>query len=556
MRNRRQRMRNTCQRSVSVLNERLTRSDHSREQSLYLKVRGKYSVRCTRNDEVGKTIVASGELSNVVISWARGSSVRAMPDSVYSTPTASAPLNVGAVTQAVENAGPTLLVPITEGDNFVDVTGSAPLAGEWYYLIDFNRLERQANGSTYRPIGGELVQVNTVEQIDASTWNVIFYQNVGRDYPAGSRLSNSPNGKVLQNIGIRGLRVTGIRDRANDKGTLAALNIRFVAGLSMQNCRVGTSWSTGTAIHYCRDVEIIDHSATGVGKSGSTGTGYSLQIKQCAEVKANQISASDARYACQLEAGCTGFTVTGVVGGDPIGAAVFDIHGGDSYNGTVTQVHCTPDQAVQLGNSSWRLGATSVTFENCTFGKLAVQGSVTNCTVMNSRMNNVQIFSYKDTSPFQAYIPDNLQFENCSIVCETSDTAISLQTGAGSSSLYYYNSITFDNCTIQAHTGQFVLEMPVVADVSTVSFDGCTVTAGSTADLMKIGGLDSFVNASSTTFILETTKKIAIAGSPAGTFYNMTNGGTTNNTRDPNPSAPPPTRSLVSGDVTCTWSAN
>lgn len=138
----------------------------------------------------------------------------------------SAPLNIGDVVQDVVDTGPLLSTSIAEGDNFVDVTGSAPTPGEWYYLVDFNRLERYQNGSTYRPIGGELVQVNTVEQIDSSTWNVVFYQNVGRDYASGSRLSNSPNGKVLQNICIRGLKVKGIRDIANTKGTLAGINVR------------------------------------------------------------------------------------------------------------------------------------------------------------------------------------------------------------------------------------------------------------------------------------------------------------------------------------------
>jgi len=77
-----------------------------------------------------------------------------------------------------------------------------------------------------------MVQVNTVEQIDASTWNVVFYQNVGRDYPAGARLSNSPNGKVLHNIGIRGLRVTGIRGRLKRLSHQSARCITFAGNLA------------------------------------------------------------------------------------------------------------------------------------------------------------------------------------------------------------------------------------------------------------------------------------------------------------------------------------
>jgi hypothetical protein len=520
-------------------------------------LRGTYLVKCTNSNLTNGTIVVSDELSNIVMSWARGSSVRAKPDSVYGTPTSSAPLNVGDVTQPVANTGPLLATSIAEGDNFVDVTGSAPTPGEWYFLIDFNRLERQANSSTYRPIGGELLQVNTVEQIDASTWNVVFYQNVGRGYAAGSRLSTSPNGKVLQNIGIRGLRVTGIRDKSNAKGTIAALNIRYVVGLSLQNCRVNNSWSTGTAIHYCRDVEITGHYACEMGKAASTGTGYSLQVQQCRSVSLERISARDARYACQFEAGCTVFNASGISGIELISAAVFDIHGGDSYKGTISLVMNKSDQAVQIGNSSWRLGATSVAISHSSISKLVLQGQVKDCDFNSSRIDHIEFYSYEDTSPTTAYFPENNRFNECTISCLADTNAITFNTGG--SSFYQVPALSFDYCELTANPGNYVMDVPIMDGASDITFDHCTISAATGVSVMRIGGNLATVYASDTTFKLSTGGSVYIAvpgGSQTGTFFNKTNGGTTNNTRDPNPSAPPPTRSLISSDVSCNWDAD
>ena len=176
-------------------------------------------------------------------------------------------------------------------------------------------------------------------------------------------------------------------------------------------------------------------------------------------------------------------------------------------------------------------------------------------SIESCRIDHIEIYSYEDTSPSMAYFMEDVAFTDCDIVC-TASSNNTLAFGTGSPSFYQFDGVVFNSCHLSAVAGHYLMDIPVVAENSDMTFTASTLTAASGVDMMRIGGADATVFASGSTFKLSSSKKIAIAGTESGTFYNKTNGGTANNTRDPNPSAPPPTRSLISSDVTCTWAAN
>ncbi|MBL8040066.1 MAG: hypothetical protein JNM04_01840 [Chthonomonas sp.] len=562
----RYRLRNRRLASVLALNERLERIGNQRAQALYFDVRGQFRFTVPKDTPLTtpggiRVPVLTGE---VVLRFCRGGRVSAVGIEPGTDKPYRSPLNVGDVATEPQGTGPTLPNGIAEGATSATYSGTTPIVDGWYFLQDRNDVEIHAITEEERRIGGELVQVKSV---NTTTHTVELHQAAGRPYRSNAQggntiLSSTPLDRACVNVGIRNFRGSGIRDIANQRGTIAVINAHYVAGLSLQNCNVTNSYSAGTALQYCRDVTISRHNATLIGDAaGSTGQGYSLQIKQCANSIIRDAWARDARYACQFEAGCTTFDLSRASGNTLIGAAVVDIHGGESYNGTMSMVVGQAGQSVQLGNSSWLRGAKYITLSDSAFEKLRIDGSVVDSNIEDCAIGYVQLASAYYDPLSLLYVPTNIKFEQCNFAGVTNFETIKFDEGNWNQ----YVNIQFKTCTVTA-LNTALMTMPNQDDATTISFtNGCTLNAASNSSMMIAEGSSASITFSSCSFHLSSGM---LHGLPRylivktlndenlGYFIDATNGGTTPNTRIPDPANPSVNRNVNSSDTNWNYDSN
>ena len=531
--------------SASVLNETLLRSKSTtRTEQVYVKVRGKYLCRGPENVEIP---IRSFHMT---LFFARGAEIDSRDTGSGSV---VAPFTVGNVAAEPGTTGPTLPNGIAEGAR-VNITYSGspdPIADQWYFLRDVNEVEINSTTETTRPIGGELVQV---ESVNTSTHKVTLRQAAGRSYASNTAggntiLSTTPVDNTCTNIGIRGLRVRGVRDLAGDRGTIAWLNIGYVAGLSLQNCHGEQSWSTGTRIAYSRDVEVMQCSGSQAG-GGSTGAGYALQIKQCSHIKVRDVWANDARYACMLEQGCTVFEVSGLAGQD-LPTAVFDIHGGNTYKGTVSNIAGSATTTIQFGNQSWVRGCSDVTIRDSLFGKLSIQGEVSDLNVNDCDMSHVQLYGYEVDE--QQYFPQINTFARCNITTTSNNHSIYIVPTSFSCARY----IGFSDCTIQANETARLQALSMAEQASDTSFtlEECSVYGNpesSTPGLMVLASDNVSLTCIDSVFHIPANSgtDLYYVATGEGTFVAQNNEGATVSYRVP-PAVP--SHPLESDDFLCVF---
>jgi len=254
------------------------------------------------------------------------------------------------------------------GDQTVAFSGTAPTPGQWYFLRDTKKKETNATSSFIRGIGGELVQVRSV-----SGSNVTFTAPLTQSYPAPDtdydpRLSLLPSGvTVVENVLIKGFKFVG----RTETGFNSWLRAGFCAGITLQDCSGQKSRLAGFSINYSRDVEVSRCTARDLITGAGSGSSYSIHLERCINAKVLQSKVINARYGVSIESGTSAWSVDGFFADGTTDGAV-DIHGGDSYNGTVSNVSAS-GWPVSVGNTEWRRGASFVTYSaiNCADLRLA-----------------------------------------------------------------------------------------------------------------------------------------------------------------------------------------
>ncbi|MBL8040384.1 MAG: hypothetical protein JNM04_03435 [Chthonomonas sp.] len=355
-------------------------------------------------------------------------------------------------------------------------------------------------------------------------------------------MSDTPKDIICRNITIRGLRATGAT--TGTSGSAAWIDAGWVDGLRLENCYGVSSHTAGYRLQYCSNVVVTQCGGRELSTS-TTNRGYTIQLRQCQRVTVTKCWAKDSRYVVSLDAGCTSFSISQICGAN-MHAAVFDIHGGDSYDGTVEIVRgantISEPTAVQIGNSSYRRGCTDVTLSDIRVKKLALIGSVTGLNAQNCQFDHVQCYSFVRTnSPLLKNYPyDNVVLDS-TIITTAGNHTINFLQQSGTSYWNQVNGLEFNGCYSSSSRGNKILEMPPQSGTTNVAFVSCEIEGASGATPLNLAGLPTTFRTQGSTFHVPSANPIA---SGTGMFFNDTHGGSSPSYRFP------PGAAITSSDVT------
>lgn len=464
-------------------------------------------------------------------------------------------LQVGSSEFDLDDTGSAALSNGAEpGDQTVAFSGTAPTPGQWYFLRDTKKKETNASFPTVsRDIGGELVQVRSV-----SGSNVTFTAPLTQSYPAPDtdydpRLSLLPNNvSVVENVLIKGFKFVG----RTENGYNSWLRAGFCAGITLQDCSGEKSRLAGFSINYSRDVEVSRCTARDLVTGAGTGSSYSIHLDRCINAKVLQSKVINARYGVSIESGTSAWTVDGFFADGTTDGAV-DIHGGDSYNGSVSNVSAC-DWPVSVGNTEWRRGASFVTYSAINCADLRLAAAIRDSSFEGVYCNRIRFETTQDDPNPAAPlgIPVGDTFLACNVHCTTTDNAAAIRFYANSGTQMYFRDMYFVGCSItQLDTAARAIIINNPWNDASLTLDGCMIECTGTSAMIQIGGSGMTSPATcyvlNTEFVAPSSAKVAAGGGSAySTFYNNTNGGTTPNYRGTSfPATTPLASSMVESNV-------
>jgi hypothetical protein len=464
-------------------------------------------------------------------------------------------LEVGFATFGLIDTGSAALSNGAEpGDQTVAFSGTAPTPGQWYFLRDTKKKETNASFPTVsRGIGGELVQVRSV-----SGSNVTFTAPLTQSYPAPDtdydpRLSLLPSGvTVVENVLIKGFNFVG----RTENGFNSWLRAGFCAGITLQDCSGEKSRLAGFSINYSRDVEVLRCTARDLITGAGTGSSYSIHLERCINAKVLQSKVINARYGVSIESGTSAWSVDGFFADGTTDGAV-DIHGGDSYNGSVSNVSAS-GWPVSVGNTEWRRGASFVTYSAINCADLRLAAAIRDSSFEGIHCNRIRIETTQDdpnpAAPLGIPIADT--FLACNVHCTTTDNAAAIRFYANSGTQMYFSDMYFVGCSItQLDTAARAIIINNPWNDASLTLDGCMIECTGTNAMIQIGGSGMTSPATcyalNSEFVAPSSAKVAAGGGSAyATFYNNTNGNTTPNYRGTSfPASTALTSSMVDSNV-------
>lgn len=461
----------------------------------------------------------------------------------------SACIRIGSPDTVLGFNGPGVGSGVEKGatEFYYDSDGIVPSANKYYFLKDQAQIEYDGDTTTTRQIGGELVYVVSRDIVEGLCY---VRDPILRTYEphssggANAFMSDTPKNIMCTNITIRGLRATGTTNGTS--GSTAWIDAGWVDGLRLENCYGRLSHVAGYRIQYCSNVVVTQCGGRELSTS-TTHQGYTIQLRQCQRATISKCWALNTRYVVSLDAGCTSFTVTRVCGTNTH-AAVFDIHGGDSYDGTVSYVRGSNDSSlnipvsVQIGNSSYRRGCTEIFLQNVSVQKLALQGSVNNLVAQACNFDHIQCYSFiRTATPLLKNYPYEISIVDSTVDTTTSNHSINFIQQSGSSYWNQVNGLELNGCYIGSLAGYKLLEMPAQSGTTNVAFVFCEAVGASGSTPLNLAGLSTTFRTQGSTFHVPTSNPIA---SGTGLFFNNTNGGFDPSYRDP------PGAAITASDVT------
>jgi len=354
-------------------------------------------------DDLGIQLAAGSQ--NLRVNFSRYSQIRHVltsKESSYSVRIGSntlTPTSTGFSCPAGASAGATT-IPVNK------LGSELPVAGKYYFLYDLNKWETHADNAEERLVGGELIKVKSVTD-GGSTATVVFEEPLSQPYESSvspktgnTILSKLPQvgGNdigICENITIKGLRVNGI---SRDPNYVSWMWVLWSNGVIVRDFYGCESGSTGISFIRCRNALLENARGENI-ENKDNALEYTWQFQRCADVKVRRAYACNARYSVVMEAGTSKFNVIGAYG-ENIQESVFDIHGGDAYDGYIQYAIAWAGGqfygSVALGNTAWRRGASNITLEDSVCSLINLRTAIRNSTVRRVSCRRVSFMARID----------------------------------------------------------------------------------------------------------------------------------------------------------------